>query len=598
MRNNILKHVMISRDLSRDVFASLFVAIFINLYPLFLSVKYGTPIYIDHDEVVWMKTVMFCGREFSFYEQKWGLIVPVLCLIYPLRLIMEPYYIPTIRPIIVFLNCFLLLRILRRLFGDERTVLLIALLHYSYFIGVFGSPFHLFSLIRIFSPSFFAIFFLLFYLSFLNFLTSKRSRDKFIAGVTLGVTFYSSSHWYMYAVTCVVLEVIYFAFLKKKREMKDLLHILLIGVTLGIPALIFNYLQFQILGDSVKRGGYFITGLHKIVISKPQEMYVSLVFFGVSTISFLLAGNFSPKSVFCFLSAVSGVVLVAAEVISGVFVLMLHHVIHPFNMFCRINLGFIFERISRFSGMLGRVLLLIFFLFFITRWLTFFKTFFGDGGDGQGLTPDWAGELIRVDVAEQKRLENVSAWIKENTSRDSVIIFEGKRLYIRYAEMFYELRLSLMSGRYAFHSIINFFSDMSDQEVFERFILREKLIGRTVEDLMDPNNIPAGFSTWGGHWEIQRYTGRAFFGLPQGFSMEKYHSGSSAVQDLMKRVSELFSDEEYMFKLMDKYKIDYVIRFRPKREHEFYLEPVTRIEGWHVFRFSKHHTGLKRHRLS
>ncbi|MCX7735059.1 MAG: hypothetical protein N2254_09960, partial [bacterium] len=216
------------------------------------------------------------------------------------------------------------------------------------------------------------------------------------------------------------------------------------------------------LGESVRRGGYFITGVHKIMASDPQEMYIMLGFFTLSTVSFLLSRNFSPKSMFCLLSSFSGIILVLVELVSGVFILTLNHVVYQFNLFNRINLGFAFERISS-NKKISFLLILLTAVIFVTVWITFFRFFFQTTTKESNI-PKWAYELIKIDINKQKKLEKISEWVKKNTESNSVIIFEGKESFIKYTEMFDELKISLMSERYVFHSIINFFSDLSDHE--------------------------------------------------------------------------------------------------------------------------------------
>jgi hypothetical protein len=48
-----------------------------------------------------------------------------------------------------------------------------------------------------------------------------------------------------------------------------------------------------------------------------------------------------------------------------------------------------------------------------------------------------------------------------------------------------ELMLYILSERFILHNNINYFSDLTDNEVFERFIIRSKLIGLSEDEFKD-----------------------------------------------------------------------------------------------------------------
>lgn len=571
----------------RDFFISLVVSLAINSYIAYISLKNGIPIYFDHDEVIWMKTLVFCGGEFAFFEQKWGLIVPILCVLYPLKLVFHQDYFPLfLRFVMVFFNCLLILKILRIILKNEEVILFTVLAHFSYFIGVPSSPFHLFNIIRIFSPSIFMIPFLTSYIFFINLLNSERF-DKhkiFYTGLFLGIVFYSSSHWILYLLLTISLMIVYLAFFKEYNSLRSLFYVLLIGFLVGLPAIAFNYFQLGFLKESLTRGGYFVKGAGYEI---PQEFLIFLIFFVFSFSAFILSRNFSRKNIFIVLASTSGLLLAILDFLSVLpfSTLLYHHITFPFNYFNRILLGFLLEKISSSFRLFGKFLLFFIFIFFIFSWFRFFVFFFSERRE-PGLQ-EWAWDIIKVDLEHQRKLRKVSEWIKINTSEDSVIVFEGKRSsIIKYAELFDELKVSLMAGRYAFHSIINFFSDMSDQEVFERFLLREKLLGRKKEEVADLYNISSAFSAWGGHKDLSFGFGKALFGLPPGIEPSNYF-GSLGYQDLLKdfvrTISELFSDDQYISELMKRYKVNYVIRKKPPSEE--YFRYIGEIEDLYILQF-------------
>jgi hypothetical protein len=165
-----------------DFLLALFCAIFANLSTIYFLIMHKEPIYLHRDEATWISQVLFCGGEFPFYEQKWGLIVPLLCLTYPLKYIVEPYYFPVLRIFFVFLDMYLFLRLLNLFFSKEISIL-IFLFYFSSVSPIFkllkflaGSlseeDFLLYNyhyyIVRIFNPSFFLIFFLLFFIYFVR----------------------------------------------------------------------------------------------------------------------------------------------------------------------------------------------------------------------------------------------------------------------------------------------------------------------------------------------------------------------------------------------------------------------------------------------
>ncbi len=570
----------------RDLFISVLVSLAINLYIAYVSIKNGIPIYLDHDEVIWMKTLGFCGGEFAFYEQKHGLIVPVLCMLYPLKLIFQDFFLLSVRFSIVFLECFIFLKILRKVFKNEYVIISLVLAHFSYFVGIPASPFHLFSIIRIFSPSFFMIFFLIFYLFFIDFLDSDSSKriSKTFVGLSLGIVFYSSSYWILYLLSSVFIMILYLAFLKKRDVLKALIYILFIGFSVGVPAIVFNYFQLGFLKEGLSRGGYFVKGAGYKV---SQEFYLFLIFFCFSAISFLASRVFSLKSLFIFFSSLAGLVLITLDLLSVLpfSMLLYHHLTFPFNFFNRILFGFALEKISGSIKVFGRFFLVIISIIFIFSWFRFFVFFFGENRSDE--LQDWAWEIIKVNVEHQRKIQRISEWIGVNTSEESVIVVEGHgSSVIKYDELFDELKVSVMTGRYLLHSVINFFSDMSDREVFERFLLREKLLGRKKEEIVDLYRFSAAFASWVGHTDLGFYFGKSFFGLPPGLDLSDYLKRAryqEFIRDFIKKVSELFSDEQYMSELMRKYRVDYVIRKRPPSEQ--YLKYIGMIEDLYISQF-------------
>jgi hypothetical protein len=125
---------------SSDFILSLSSAIFVNSSILYFMIVHKESVYFHYDEVIWVSQSLFCGGNFPFDEQKMsksgGLLFLLLCLIYPLKYIIEPYYFSAIRIFLVFLDMYLLLKLLN-LFFSKRISLIIFFFHFSNIFSLF-----------------------------------------------------------------------------------------------------------------------------------------------------------------------------------------------------------------------------------------------------------------------------------------------------------------------------------------------------------------------------------------------------------------------------------------------------------------------------
>lgn len=119
------------RSNATDFLLSFLTSFVMNLLFVYSLVKYKESVYLHLDELIWVKQVDFCGGNFFFFEQKWGLIVPLLCIMYPLKFFIPLYYFSILRIFIIFLEAFLLLKFLRLVFRKKSSIFFVYLSHFS-----------------------------------------------------------------------------------------------------------------------------------------------------------------------------------------------------------------------------------------------------------------------------------------------------------------------------------------------------------------------------------------------------------------------------------------------------------------------------------
>jgi hypothetical protein len=425
-----------------DFFVALFSALLTNLITIYFFVRYKDPFYAGTDELFWAKMLPFCGGEFAFYEQRWGIIVPLLCLIYPLKFVIPLYYFALLRPVFIFFDMYLLLKVLGFIFS-RRVALIIFFFVYSpifsllkFVLGVegmgivqnamHGGP------MRIFNPVFFMIFFLLFLYYFLRFLDvverwgnnpEKWGKYRLLSGIFWGLSFYSHFHWIVFTFSIFIFFVLILCFLGSKwsKVRREVVKILLLGIMVGFPGILFNFYQRELIGETLER-----TLIVKVERSiemlgfafKPE--YLSL--FLLAFLSFVLRWKFTPKYIFIFSCFFGGYFLFFVEYVLGIYMQISGHVIVPFKIMAKVGIGLLFERIEEvvrefkikiLRFFIDIVLVLMFFAFVSSSLIVFYYSTF----------------YFSASYDKVENFRGVVNWIKENTSDDSVITCEDSLVY-------------------------------------------------------------------------------------------------------------------------------------------------------------------------
>ncbi len=312
---------------SSDFILALFSSIFVNSSIIYFLVVHKEPVYFHYDEAIWISQSLFCGGNFPFYEQNWGLVIPLLCLIYPLRYVVEPYYFSAIRIFLVFLDMYLFLKLLNSFFS-KRVSLIIFFFHFSnifsllklfsgkmevetFISNVYGNT------LRVFNPSFFLIFLLLFLIYFLKFLDLEEKQEKImkkdilLPGIFLGLSFYSLTFWWIYLISSTIF-LFFTLLLFRKGIFKDVLKVFILGAVLGLPPFIFNLYQKSLVGESIMRAA-FLVKIHQDIsfveffLKEIPKEYTFL--FILSLFSFAFYSNFSGKYLFIFSGFFPGFIL-------------------------------------------------------------------------------------------------------------------------------------------------------------------------------------------------------------------------------------------------------------------------------------------------
>ncbi len=585
---------------SSDFILSLFFAIFVNFSTLYFLIIHKEPIYFHYDEAIWISQSLFCGGEFPFYEQGWGLIVPLLCLSYPFKYFFEPYYFPVLRILFVFLDMYLLLKLLNFFFSKQIS-LIIFFFHFS---NIF-SLFRLFSgrtgdtdfitnvygnTLRIFNPSFFLIFFLLFLIYLVKFLDLEERQQKverkdiLLPGIFLGLSFYSLTFWWVYLLSSM-LFLFFILLLFRKDRIKNISKVLILGIIIGLPAVIFNLYQKNIIGQSIYRSAFLVRlqeSISLITFLKgiPKE-YILL--FVLSFFSFIFYSRFSAKFLLIFSGFFSGFLLFFSEYILKIFIQGAMHFTVSFKLFTKIAIGLTLQKFKElelkktisylFGFAINALCVLMFFLFTINWTLFFFKV-----------------KKFEENMKRVKDFKEVADWIKSNAPENAVITSDDFYGFFVLFDLFptsSELMFHILSRKFIFHNNINYFSDLTDEEVFERFLIRAKLLGFSESEFRDYiYDISKRDHVFWGISPYSTFVSKAYLGEPNDFRFSKYKNIYEAVDDFVDVALRYYQDEMYFESLMRKYRVDYVVR-KKDYQGEKYLKREVKIGEFYVFRIVK-----------
>jgi hypothetical protein len=599
---------IIKRIFSRyfDFFVALFSTLLVNLVTIYSFIKYGESEFGESEDH-WCALLSFCGGEYVFYEQKWGIVVPLLCLIYPLKFIIPLYYFPLLRIVLSFLDLYLVLKVANLIFSSRKVSLIILFFIFSpvfqflkFLMGKVDPdvfPKSILTIFRIFNPTYFVIFFLLFLYNFFKLLdilegpesqSKEVKKRKLLSAIFLGLSFYSQTHWVIYTFSTFTFFVVFCFFILKKEKranlMKEFGQIYLLAFAIGIPSLIFNSYQRIIIGEETLYRLLFLdVKRDKVLLYAAQEPQ-HIILFLLAIFSFFFRRSFSLKYIFVFSGFFTGYFLFLAEYILGIYMQLNYHVVIPFKLMAKLGVGFFIDKIEKISRSYGKkilnyfteVILIISFIVFISSSILSLYGYIS-------LRPQNYKNII-------ENFKKVAEWIKHNTAPSSVITVDGYLIYPDDEHSMdigrVELRLFLYANRFILYSITNYFSDLSHEEVFYRFILRSKLLGLSSDKIAKyvynsfEYNPKSKFV-----YPLETLPGFLFtyFGKPPDFQFSKYENFYEAKDDFVNTVLKYYNDDEYFEYLLKKYKVDYVVRKKPY-EGEWYLKEETKIGDFYIFR--------------
>ena len=312
----------------------------------------------------------------------------------------------------------------------------------------------------------------------------------------------------------------------------------------------------------------------------PKEYTFLLI---LSFISFVFYSNFSGKYLFIFSGFFSGFLLFFSEYILKIFIQGVMHFTVPFKLFTKIAIGL---ALQKFEELRSRRFVYYLFSFAINILCVFMFVLF---------VLNWALFFFKVKKFEEntikiKQFKEVALWIKYNTPEKSVVTVDDFYGFFVLFDMFpasSELMLHILSERLILHSSINIVSDLTDSEVFERFIIRSKLLGLSEDEFKDYiYNISKRDHVFWGSSPYSTFVSKAYFGEPKDFKFSQYKNIYEAIDDFVKVALRYYQDERYFEDLLKRYKVDYVIR-KKAYQGEWYLKEGTKIGEFYIFRVIK-----------
>jgi hypothetical protein len=262
------------------------------------------------------------------------------------------------------------------------------------------------------------------------------------------------------------------------------------------------------------------------------------------------------------------------------------HVIVPFKIMAKVGIGLLFERIEevvrefkiKILGFFIDIVLVLMFFVFVSSSLTvfYYSTFY-----------------FSASYDKVENFRGVVNWINKNTSDDSVITCEDDLIYSHYAAIagHSEVVLSVATNRFILYDIVNYFSDLKHEDVFNRFILKTKLLGFSEAelkkyiyyDIIRPHKcyvVLPGFGDFCTPYAL------SLLGEPQTFRFPRDKGVLETIDDFVKVALRYYQDERYFEDLLKRYKVDYVIR-KKAYQGEWYLREETKIGEFYIFRVIK-----------
>jgi len=175
---------------------------------------------------------------------------------------------------------------------------------------------------------------------------------------------------------------------------------------------------------------------------------------------------------------------------------------------------------------------------------------------------------------------------KNNIPTQSVVTYDDS-LYILSAGHS-EVVLSITTNRFILYDIINIFSDLKHEDIFNRFILKTKLLGlskaeleKYINDIIEHNKCYV--VCVGKFWSVYALL---FFGEPQNFKFPRGQDAGEVIDDFVEVALRYYQDERYFEDLLKRYKVDYVVRKKPY-QGEWYLKEEAKIGEFYIFRVLK-----------
>jgi hypothetical protein len=249
----------------------------------------------------------------------------------------------------------------------------------------------------------------------------------------------------------------------------------------------------------------------------------------------------------------------------------------------KVGIGLLFERIEEFVKrfrikelrfFIDIVLVLMFFAFLSSSLIVFY----------------YSTSYFSASYDKVKNFREVVNWMKKNTPGNSVITCDDDLIYFHYAAIagHSELVLSVATNRFILYDIVNYFSDLKHEDVFNRFILKTKLLGFSEDELkkyiyygiIRPHKcyvVLPGFGDFCTPYALN------LLGEPQDFKFPRDKGVLEVIDNFVKVALRYYQDERYFEDLLKRYKVDYVVR-KKAYQGEWYLKEETKIGEFYIFK--------------
>ncbi len=202
--------------------------------------------------------------------------------------------------------------------------------------------------------------------------------------------------------------------------------------------------------------------------------------FLLALVSFIFSRRFSAKYIFIFSGFLGGYLLFFVEYILGIFIANISmHIVYPFKLMVKIGIGLLIDKIEEIKserkinvlGVITSAIAIFMFLAFVcTKLLSFYYSI----------------SHFSVSYEKLENFKKIVHWLKNNSSRDSVITHEDFSFF--FPSLYEpigtpEIIVSVASGRFALYNDGNIIAvtDLNFNDIFNRDLFLDQRFWDTLK---------------------------------------------------------------------------------------------------------------------